>query len=57
MTAVEKLQAFLREERINIIPVPQFIARDDGTFSIIVQLSIQEQAEDDRTRDTIAELG
>ena len=39
-TAVEKLQEFLEKERINIQISPEWIKRDDGTFSMVVKLTV-----------------
>lgn len=40
-TATEKLQTFLEKENILIIPQPQFKARDDSTYSVVVGVVVE----------------
>jgi len=39
-TAAQKLQEFVEKENILLVPQPSFRARDDGTFSVVVALSV-----------------
>ncbi len=39
---IEKMEALVKETNHRIVAVPQFIGRDDGTFSVVVQYDVVE---------------
>lgn len=49
---VDSYNKLVKDSGFTIVPIPQFLQRDDGTFSVVIKTSVQELPKTTQTTET-----